>query len=459
VDHLLSNGTLVTLPEHQTFYRLLTSANGSLISDDEQEVLRSAGIVIVGCGAVGSQVAEALTRLGAEWLTLVDHQTCGYSHLGRMAIDLRALEHNRAKTLATRLNDINPYATFNAVPEGVTLQNIEQLVGQADIVIDALGIRTADDFQARVRLHATANEHQVPVISGFDVASAGWVIIYDYRNDSQDTLDGSVSLEELEHLGDIDQIQVLTRMISLSKAPIEVVRETERLLTGQSAQLARLGYAAQLVAALIGQVLLGVLMEQPVRRVISIDLAAAARPSGSGLKLAARRRVELYSLRRRLASRRKKGRVGVFSPLDDEVFQELKPYMEERVYETGSVIVRQGDASHEFFVILEGRVQIEREDPQTLDAEDTRELRALGIMPEERFTIIADLGPGDYFGEMGLLRDVSRTASVVVSERARVLMLSRGAFELYLDESGPAKQRLREMAMSRDHENQTQFGL
>ena len=449
----------MTLPEHQSFYRLLTNANGGLISDDEQELLRSAGILVADCGAVGSQVAETLTRAGAEWLTLVDHQPCGYSHLGRMAIDLRALEQNRAEALASRLSDINPYATVNAVPAGITLQNVESLVGQADVIIDALGIRATEDFQARIRLHATANEHQVPVISGFDIASAGWVIIYDYRDAGQHTLDGSVSLEELEHLGELDQIQVLTRMISLSKAPIEVVRETERLLTGQSAQLARLGYAAQLVAALINQVLLDVLLEQPVRRVISIDLAAAARPSGSGLKLAAKRRVELYSLRRRLANRRKKGRVGVFSPLDDEVFRELKPYMEERFYETGSVIVRQGDPSHEFFVILEGKVQIEREDPQALDAEDTRELRALGISPEERFAIIADLGPGDYFGEMGLLRDVSRTASVVVSERARVLMLSRGAFELYLDESGPAKRRLREMAMTRDQENQTQFGL
>jgi CRP-like cAMP-binding protein/molybdopterin/thiamine biosynthesis adenylyltransferase len=459
MDHLLSNGTRVTLPEHQTFYRLLTSSNGSLISDDEQEVLRGAGVLIVGCGAVGSQTAEALVRTGAEWLTLVDPHPLSHSHLGRVTLDLRALERNRAEALSDRLNDFNPYATLQAMPEGITSRNVEHLVAGSDIVIDALGIRTAENLHARLRLHAAAKEHQVPVISGFDVASAGWVIIYDYRDPSQATLDGSVSIEELENLGEIDQIQVLTRMISLSKAPIEVVRETERLLTGQTTQLARLGYAAQLVAALISQVILDVLLEHPVRRVISIDLAAAARPSGSGLKLAARRRVELYSLRRRLASRRKRGRVGVFSPLDDEVFQELKPYMEERTYETGSVIVRQGDPSFEFFVILEGSVQVEREDPQTLNAEDTHELRALGITPEERFTIIAELGPGDYFGEMGLLRDVERTASVVVAERCRVLSLSRGAFELYLDESGPAKQRLREMAMSRERNNETQFGL
>lgn len=459
VDHLLSNGIRVTLPEHQTFYRLLTSSNGSLISDDEQEVLRSAGILIAGCGAVGSQVSEALTRSGTEWLTLVDDQTSSYSHLGRMAIDLRALERNRAEALGERLSDINPYATVNAVPEGVSARNVQYLAAGADVIIDALGIRTAENLHARLRLHAAAKEHQVPVISGFDVANAGWVIIYDYRDPGQATLDGSVTSADLEHLDEIDQIQVLTRMISLSKAPIEVVRETERLLTGQTTQLGRLGYTAQLVAALISQVLLDVLLEHSVRRVISIDLAAAARTSGSGLKLAARRRVELYSLRRRLASRRKRGRVGVFSPLDDEVFQELKPYMEERGYETGSVIVRQGDPSDEFFVILEGRVHVEREDPLALNAEDTRELRALGIAPEDRFTIIAELGPGDYFGEMGLLREVARTASVVVAERCRVLTLSRGAFELYLDESGAAKQRLREMAMSRERNNETQFGL
>jgi molybdopterin/thiamine biosynthesis adenylyltransferase len=209
----------VTLPEHQTFYRLLTSSNGTLISDDEQEVLRGAGVLIVGCGAVGSQTAEALIRTGAEWLTLVDPHPLSPSHLGRVTLDLRALGRNRAEALSDRLNDFNPFATLQAVPEGISNQNVEHLVAGSDIVIDALGIRTAENLHARLRLHAAAKEHQVPVISGFDVASAGWVIIYDYRDPSQATLDGSVSIEELENLGEIDQIQVLTRMISLSKAP------------------------------------------------------------------------------------------------------------------------------------------------------------------------------------------------------------------------------------------------
>src|SRR5262245_51586671 len=86
MDHLLSNGKRVTLPEHQTFYRLLTSSNGTLISDDEQEVLRSAGVLIVGCGAVGSQAAEALVRTGVEWMTLVDPHPLSHSHLGRVTL-------------------------------------------------------------------------------------------------------------------------------------------------------------------------------------------------------------------------------------------------------------------------------------------------------------------------------------------------------------------------------------
>ncbi|MFW6074629.1 MAG: cyclic nucleotide-binding domain-containing protein, partial [Chloroflexota bacterium] len=278
------------------------------------------------------------------------------------------------------------------------------------------------------------------------VACAGWVLIYDYRDEKQEILDGAFADDDLDPDVAADKIEILTRMISLSRVPIEMIREAERMLNGQSDQLPRLGFSAQLTSSIICHAMLDMIFERPVRRVISVDLASVSRPSATTLKLAGRRLVELYGLRRRLRARRRNGRVGVYTPLEDVAFKQLRPYMESRTYETGSVIIRQGDPADEFFVIVDGRVHVEHEEHPELDSGDP------SIQPS--YTVIAELGPGDYFGEIALLNNTSRGASVVVTERCEVLVLSRGAFEIYLEESHHAAVRVASAALSRRQANE-----
>jgi CRP-like cAMP-binding protein len=279
----------------------------------------------------------------------------------------------------------------------------------------------------------------VPVVSGFDIGAAAWVLVYDYRDEGQQVLDGAFGETDLEQSAGWTPVPILLRMVSLSKAPAELLREAERILLGQRDDLPRISSASSLTGGLVCHAALDLLLDRPVRRIIAIDLEEAVRPPG-GLRRAGRRMVALYSLRRHLRQREREGRVGVFSPLEDEAFKDLQAYMEERTYEAGSVIVRQGDPADEFFVVVEGRVHVEYEE------------RGDDGSPTE-YTVIADLGPGDYFGEMALLADTPRSASVVVAERCRVLVLSRGAFEIYLEESGPAAAKVRGEALARLTEN------
>ncbi|HEX5164602.1 MAG TPA: cyclic nucleotide-binding domain-containing protein, partial [Thermomicrobiales bacterium] len=166
------------------------------------------------------------------------------------------------------------------------------------------------------------------------------------------------------------------------------------------------------------------------------------RPRRQQLKYAGRRLAMLYALNGKLRRLRRAGRLGVYSPLDDAVFDEMRDYLEERVWEAGSVIVRQGDPGRDFYVIVEGDVQIELEDPET------------GREP----SVIAQLGPGQYFGELSLLTDQPRNASVVAVSRCRVLSLSRDAFETYLAESPAARQRLNEISKARIRDDESGYG-
>jgi uncharacterized protein YhbP (UPF0306 family) len=77
--------------------------------------------------------------------------------------------------------------------------------------------------------------------------------------------------------------------------------------------------------------------------------------------------------------------------------------------EPGTVVVRQGAPADKFFIIVEGSVDILRED----DGEE----RTLNT-----------LGQGDYFGEVAILRDTPRIASVRATSRTTLLTMDRDTF-------------------------------
>jgi MFS family permease len=83
----------------------------------------------------------------------------------------------------------------------------------------------------------------------------------------------------------------------------------------------------------------------------------------------------------------------------------------------GEVVIREGDPADRFYLVAEGRVRVS----QRRDGESQ---------------VLRDLGPGDVFGEIGLLRRSPRTATVTALEGGRLLALDGAAF-LDLVGAGP----------------------
>lgn len=71
----------------------------------------------------------------------------------------------------------------------------------------------------------------------------------------------------------------------------------------------------------------------------------------------------------------------------------------------GRVLTVEGASGHEFFVLLEGAAEVRR-----------------------RGRLVSTLGPGDFFGEIALLGDRPRTATVTATARSRVLVLAEREF-------------------------------
>jgi adenylate cyclase len=105
--------------------------------------------------------------------------------------------------------------------------------------------------------------------------------------------------------------------------------------------------------------------------------------------------------------------VPFFSILGKKDLEAVAQQTDEVDVPAGKVITREGDLGHEFFVIEEGTAEV-TQDGRTLNA----------------------LGPGDFFGEMALLDEERRTATVTATSPMRLIVMTRAAFRA-MDQTMP----------------------
>ncbi|HEY7833016.1 MAG TPA: cyclic nucleotide-binding domain-containing protein [Ktedonobacterales bacterium] len=118
------------------------------------------------------------------------------------------------------------------------------------------------------------------------------------------------------------------------------------------------------------------------------------------------------------------GRVPLFVDLSKRELQHLSVACRERQYATGEVLLRQGEPGAGLFVVVSGQVQItQHHDDATSQA-------------------ITTAGPGEVFGEMALLDDQPRSATVTALEPTKVLLLPVFDFRAVLREDGDISVRL-----------------
>ncbi|WP_150430147.1 Crp/Fnr family transcriptional regulator [Dechloromonas sp. CZR5] len=116
--------------------------------------------------------------------------------------------------------------------------------------------------------------------------------------------------------------------------------------------------------------------------------------------------------------------VALFSGLDDGELEKLSKVSGRKRAERGAFIVRAGESTDSLYVLLAGRAKVTNTD------EEGREI------------ILAWLGPGEFFGEMGLIDGSPRSANVVAAEPCELLFLSKEAFQRCLQDNFQVAQKL-----------------
>jgi CRP/FNR family cyclic AMP-dependent transcriptional regulator len=103
--------------------------------------------------------------------------------------------------------------------------------------------------------------------------------------------------------------------------------------------------------------------------------------------------------------------VPLFSVLPENQLAVLTSLVSRKTFSRGTTIISTGDTTESLYVIISGRLKVMMSDD------------------EGREVILAILGPNEFFGEMGLLDDHPRSASVVAIEACELLTLAKRDFK------------------------------
>lgn len=158
-----------------------------LVSKEDQEKFKNAKITVIGCGGIGGMTIEMLARLGIGELVLVDEDVFDVSNLNRQVLSTQdTINKKKSETAALRVKSINPEIGVEHYCEHVDCQNIDRLIGDSRLVVDAL-----DNVLTRVIVTRKAREYRIPFVHGAIHGSMGQVTTF---------LPNTTSYEELFNL-------------------------------------------------------------------------------------------------------------------------------------------------------------------------------------------------------------------------------------------------------------------
>jgi len=118
--------------------------------------------------------------------------------------------------------------------------------------------------------------------------------------------------------------------------------------------------------------------------------------------------------------------VRLFSSLSKKELERLSQWTDQISVDAGQELAKEGEFAHEFFVIEEGTADVLR------DGE-----------------LVAELGPGDFFGEIGLIETERRTATVVATQRMQLIVMFQREFKQMEQEMPVVADRIRSAIRAR----------
>jgi adenylyltransferase/sulfurtransferase len=141
------------------------------VGKEGQRRLLASRVAVIGCGALGTNIANSLVRAGVGFVRIVDRDFIELNNLQRQVLfDEQDIAQGlpKANAAANKLRRINSQVQIEPVVTDVNPDNVEQLICDVDLVLDG-----TDNFETRLLLNDACLKLDIPWIYGGVIAVYG----------------------------------------------------------------------------------------------------------------------------------------------------------------------------------------------------------------------------------------------------------------------------------------------
>jgi adenylyltransferase/sulfurtransferase len=144
------------------------------LGEHGQQKFSTARVVLIGCGALGTVLADTLVRAGVGFLRIIDRDFVELGNLQRQVLFDEQDAHSgtpKAVAAAQRLAKINSLVEVEPVVADIHAGNVESFITGASVILDG-----TDNFETRFLINDAAVKHNIPWVYGACVAADGMVM-------------------------------------------------------------------------------------------------------------------------------------------------------------------------------------------------------------------------------------------------------------------------------------------
>lgn len=146
----------------------------SEVGEEGQRALLNSRVAVVGCGALGSVIAQTIVRAGVGFVRVIDRDFVDLSNLQRQVLyDEADVAQRLPKAIAAerKLRQINSEVDIEGIVADVHHENILSFIEDTDLILDG-----TDNFEIRYLINDAAVERGIPWVHGGCIGSHGQVM-------------------------------------------------------------------------------------------------------------------------------------------------------------------------------------------------------------------------------------------------------------------------------------------
>ena len=138
------------------------------LTESECQILQNKRVLVVGCGGLGGHLIDQLIRIGIGFIRIADGDVFEATNLNRQLLSqVSLLGSSKAAAAKAHIQRVNPDVKVDMVDAYMTDANVQDLISDCDVVLDAL-----DNIPSRKILANACSQAAIPYIYG---AIQGWV--------------------------------------------------------------------------------------------------------------------------------------------------------------------------------------------------------------------------------------------------------------------------------------------